>query len=68
MKVELLKCAQARIIAQGSALPKRDIVDTTFHASCVPGPRVLLETVLPTTWEKAKEQQLQLGRLVTYTV
>ena len=52
---------------QGELLPKRDIVDTTFHASCVPGPKVLLGTVLPTTWEKAKEQQLQI-RLVTYTV
>ena len=28
------KCAQVRNLAQGEALPKRDIVDTTFHASC----------------------------------
>ena len=68
LRAEIVQNAVTWNIVQGEPLPKRDIVDTTFHASCVPGPRVLLETVLPTTWEKAKEQQLQLGRLVTYTV
>ena len=49
MKVELLKCAQARIIAQGSALPKRDIVDTTFHASGAERHNRTKQAVLPTT-------------------
>ena len=37
---------------QGEALPKRDIVDTTFHASCRTCHNMYKQTVLPTTWGK----------------
>ncbi len=48
---EMRKCAQARNLAQGEPLPKREIVDTTFHASCAPRLGKHSETVLPTLWE-----------------
>lgn len=45
-------CAQARIIAQGGRPPKRDIVDTTFHASCADGQISAKGSALPTLWEE----------------
>ena len=51
------KCAQARNFAQGERLPKRDIVDTSFHASCAEGQGTATRTNLPTTWEKGTEQK-----------
>ena len=46
---EVRFCAQAANIAQGGALPKCDIVDTTFHASCAPGPCTATQSALPTS-------------------
>ena len=37
---------------QGEPLPKRDIVDTTFHTSCMGGLWALSHTVLPTVRER----------------
>ena len=45
------------IVAQGERLPKRDIVDTSFHASCAEGQGTATRTNLPTTWEKGTEQK-----------
>ena len=42
------------IIAQGEALPKRDIVDTYTHASCARGQNRTKQTGFPTTWGKAE--------------
>ena len=42
-------CAQAASIAQGGALPKCDIVDTTFHASRAPGLGTATQSALPTS-------------------
>ncbi|RDX40559.1 hypothetical protein OH76DRAFT_1420455 [Lentinus brumalis] len=41
-------------IAQGRPLPKRDIVDTCFHASRAAGPCTATRTALPTVWEKTQ--------------
>ena len=49
-------CAQAAKIALGGALPKCDIVDTTFHASCAPGPCTATQSALPTLRGKAERQ------------
>ena len=49
------KCAQARNFAQGSALPKRDIVDTTFHASAAARPSATFGSALPTTWGESRK-------------
>ena len=38
------------IIAQGRPLPKRDIVDTYFHASCAARQCTATGSLLPTTW------------------
>lgn len=43
-------CVQGRIIVQGGPLPKRDIVDTTFHASCVRCHNRYKQISLPTSW------------------
>ena len=51
------KCAQGRNNARGEPLPKRDIVDTSFHASCAEGQGTATGTNLPTTWEKGTEQK-----------
>ena len=51
------KCAQGRNNARGEPLPKRDIVDTSFHASCAEGQGTATRTNLPTTWEKGTEQK-----------
>ena len=44
-----LKCAQGVSIAQGKRLPKRDIVDTTFHASCATRQISAKQSALPTS-------------------
>ena len=49
------KCAQVRNFAQGSALPKRDIVDTTFHASAAARPSATFGSALPTTWGESRK-------------
>lgn len=46
---ENVQFEQGRKVAQGSALPKRDIVDTTFHASCARRQKAPKRSVLPTT-------------------
>ena len=56
-RAKLRKCAQVRNKAQGEPLPKRDIVDTSFHASCAEGQGTATGTNLPTTWEKGTEQK-----------
>ena len=48
----LVRCAQEKIIAQGVGLPKRDIVDTIFHASRKTGQISAIESALPTMWER----------------
>ena len=45
-----LKCAVDKIIRQGGPLPKRDIVDTTFHASCQTCQKSAEQAALPTPW------------------
>ena len=49
-RAKMRKCAQGRNFAQGEALPKRDIVDTSFHASCAGGQLMTKQSVLPTSW------------------
>lgn len=55
------KCAQARNFAQGSALPKRDIVDTTFHASAKARPSATSRSALPTMWERDRRLKSLIG-------
>ena len=55
------KCAQARNFAQGSALPKRDIVDTTFHASARTRPSATSRSALPTMLERDRRLKSFIG-------
>ena len=59
------KCAQARNFAQGSALPKRDIVDTTFHASAAARPSATSRSALPTTWGESRKVKDERRKLST---
>ena len=44
------------MLAQGRALPKRDIVDTCFHASPAAGHGASAQTPFPTLWGKTRDQ------------
>ena len=57
------KCAQRRNFAQGEALPKRDIVDTTFHALCATRHSHSLQHILPTVWGGTRKSQGLFGLL-----
>ena len=50
LRAQMRKCVQALNFAQGGRLPKRDIVDTTFHASCAARHNMRKQGALPTTW------------------
>ena len=54
-------CAQAASIAQGGALPKCDIVDTTFHASRAPGPCTATQSARPTLRGKSRKVTFKLN-------
>ena len=45
---------KSKNIAQGGALPKRDIVDPFTHASCATGPNMTKQFIFPTTWGNTK--------------
>ena len=53
-------------IAQGGALPKRDIVDPKTHASCATGPNMTKQFSFPTTWGKA--ERVKVKGLVKYEI
>ena len=48
---------RSEIIAQGRPLPKRDIVDTYFHASRAARLSTATETPLPTTWGNGNSRE-----------
>ena len=62
------KCAQGRNFAQGEALPKRDIVDTTFHASCATRQNRHKQAAFPTTWGRNKAGAGTLGLMGANTM
>ena len=54
---EFIFCGRALSIAQGSAPPECELVDTTFHALSTNGPGTATQSALPTLRGKAERQQ-----------